>query len=1510
MKKFASLSHKKLPKYKKTLVTTTNVLAVTAGLLMLPSATQADVLAKNVGDLEIYQAADGSKINLMMMLDTSGSMGISSLVLPTNNSYGSPGDVTSSLCSKVGVVETGSDKAMNEWQYNAIDNRPGSATKDKKSFIKTVTVNGQAIPYYLRGCGTPNINSAGVLIETGQGKFDRLSRLKDALIQLLAGTSISDSVSVGLGNFSSKTPILVGNTTNKLVDGHSGSILVPVAPLTQSQRLKLIQAIAAYKSVDTTTNEDGTPNGNLKLSSTTYPDISKSSSGTPSAHAYAEAGAYMMGTTTGVDPLPPTRTSILYDGYSVMQKLDDATQQVYYVCVGLGSERPEALGSTVFACDNEWNKKEADWYDTTNKRMGSTIKIYKPNVTGGWTPVTPTELYNTAGVGAINSLWETHSKLPVGWRYGGWMKVANEPMDIEPIGSKVWGNKGANNLVSYRSSPFSLKTATPSTTITTNPVDNNYGGFAYSADDTKSGDNYIRGATATNSVTARCDANGIYFLTDGAPNSTKDSMAQTIVNKSLNDDARYTIAAKPTAGLSSPTLTAGVFTGETGGWEWIGEYAKRLNDKEKNPAGIKISTAIAGFGSSFDGLTKRPDGTYDCDTAGASPDAKNACKWGQKGQGYGEGGFFYTQSSSDIANSILTYIASLNNTIPTAPSGTITIPKDPYRAIGELPYAFLPTLESQLSGENNTNNIWPGNVKKYSLKDGTLYGQDNNALFSNVNGDLNSATRDLWQDSNYTVTNSTTGINETKNDAVKAGGIYQNLVAPNTTNSTATRNIWVEDITAANATTTTLRQISVNEAGVSSGFDALLDLGIKAYSRANQIKLLKFLGYESATNNNVTKSLDEWANTTNAGVAIKDLVLVKPTNPIKVLGASVHSKPVAVSYGATLENGRVKDAARDDYVLFGSMDGALHLADADDYSNNGNSKDGGTEKLAVIPKVMMSQVDALVPNSKYIASTTRPASVPYFGIDGGWVVNTNYTYNYAANKVTANKVYAYGGMRLGGKGLLGFDLTTSTNPTVAFSGLNKALIDSDTAGFERIGNIWNPPTVIKVKTSDSDTIGTEALVFGGGYDKCYENQNFQIGVTATTKNGIDSTCAAKPQAEGNAVYIINATTGALMWSATFDATATGDFNGKAYMKHSIVGGVTALDRNNDGFMDQLYFDDLGGQVFRADFKNGTVATDKGRVVRLLKDEAEATSMARRFYERPNVSFHRNTADNKLIAVINVISGDRSSPLSKIRGGTTAADVANNADRLYGIIDTDVTLADTTFYATTHVPTIKDLVVNTTTPASSNFAKLGTLDATNTKATLTTSLQNYSKHGWYYPLTKFDGYDNVKYSKGLGRSEIIAAQLYTSVYNPDMNYSAADGCTAKITGGSEREMYCLPWGICSDDSSTNGTGGYERAGQGIQEINFGPQSATQLNQRLMIGTMTLTSAVVSANRRGWGDDPNKILSTTVGGIGLKKDSQDQGSSSSLISKINGNGNMPRDIFLERYILTPKRWYEQN
>ena len=673
-------------------------------------------------DIEVYANATAGKTSILLMLDTSGSMGISSLVLPKTNLYGSPGDVESSLCSRVPVSEYYSNRStanMYEWAYNLKDTTVGSPTYNKTSIYKSVTIGTTTIPYYVRGC-----TSGGVT------QYDRLSRLKDAILPLLADTSsggLSNSTIMGLGQFSSKTELTIGTASNRLTDGHSGRILVPNAPLTNEQRILIAQQIAAIKSLDTTTDEDGTPNSDLKLSSNSYPNVTKSSSGTPTAQAYAEAGAYMMGTNTGYSSAQDniTKISYIYDGYMVKQRAD-IDSQVYFICVKSNPyKETNALGAKVKQCPSNW-----PGYDSSAKTTTSSSTVYKPNGSGGWDSVTPQELKKT--VGEMSRLWDIYTKLPVGWRLDGWMKVDNEPMDIEPIVGTVWPyGDGISGMVSYRTNPFALQETD------NNSQDNLVGGMRYSVSTSMRNGNYIAGGS-----TSSCDGNGIYFLTDGAPNSTKDTMAQTIMNLTLNNNSNYTFTAKPsgTNVLVSPTLQSGLFPGETGGWEYIGEYSKKLLDRTKNPANMSIKTAVVGFGSSFSGIPKNADGTYNCASVQTTnQDAYNACKWG--GSDFGNGGFYYAQNSDDIKNSIVNFVQNVTPTFSSVTTGSPTLPQDALNPLRVLPYgyyaSFVPTPQS-------STQLWLGNLNKYNLLGGQLYGADQTTKLFKADGSFNSSALGLW----------------------------------------------------------------------------------------------------------------------------------------------------------------------------------------------------------------------------------------------------------------------------------------------------------------------------------------------------------------------------------------------------------------------------------------------------------------------------------------------------------------------------------------------------------------------------------------------------------------------------------------------------------------------------------------------------------------------------------------------------------------------------------------------
>ena len=66
--------------YQGKITTSIKYVVIAMSMMVAVSTSQADVSQKKIGDLEIYKAATDGQINLMMMLDTAGAMGSSSLV--------------------------------------------------------------------------------------------------------------------------------------------------------------------------------------------------------------------------------------------------------------------------------------------------------------------------------------------------------------------------------------------------------------------------------------------------------------------------------------------------------------------------------------------------------------------------------------------------------------------------------------------------------------------------------------------------------------------------------------------------------------------------------------------------------------------------------------------------------------------------------------------------------------------------------------------------------------------------------------------------------------------------------------------------------------------------------------------------------------------------------------------------------------------------------------------------------------------------------------------------------------------------------------------------------------------------------------------------------------------------------------------------------------------------------------------------------------------------------------
>ena len=1344
---------------------TTLSAAVLVGLTAISTLAYSATNGKKIGDLEIYEAAEGGRTTIMMMLDTSGSMSIN--LSNSNTDYAC--DLPSGTSFTKGVepvvipyqryyCETAGQKRYfyrrktNNGQWYRCGSSEGSTNATSSICDNAISApNATALSQYIKESGTSN-NDYYYKANVGAMKaYDRLTRLKDAIFGLMDSTQLDSSkIAIGIGQFSSQSNS--SNTYNG-GDGSSGKIVVPAALLTVTQRAAIKTAVAGLKGEN----------------------------GTPTANAYAEAGAYMLGKSTSV-------SSITYAREEYVKNNDSNT---YYKC-------------------SKWSGAGC-----TSYRSGSD------------------NIYSSSGY--ILSDCQVFDNKCLS-------KNKNQS-------ANDWGFSGFANSTTTSKSNSSTNYASPLTSIST--------------------------TTSTTTSTATCDGQGIYFLTDGEPNSSPTPlplMGSALGNSSFS--------------LPLVTLPNGS-SGSVSGMPAVGAFAKALRDPTKNPLSVNILTAVVGFGTVFEvdrvADAAKPEANrvirtlsyinskgkeessefYNCNNV-VGTDAKNACNWGAKSHpdlptnvgGYGEGGFYSAQSTDDIVKSITTFVDDLDQTLPSAPSGTITVPEDPYQASSQLAYAYLPMLAPDVSSNSS---IWKGNLKKYNLDQGTLFGNSNKRLYTNVAGDLSKTTQDIWQKIDYM-----NSKGETANNDIVAGGVYAQLRTPRSDRGSV-RKIYVEDYENKKPI---LRELSVSSAGKPIGFNLLVDT--ETYTQQNQRRLLNFLGFDKATKKDGQEiDLVVSSELVLDNIITSDLTLVQPTKETKVLGGVVHSIPTAVSYGAALDNnGRIINP-RDDYVLFGSMDGALHLVDSKD----------GKETVAVIPRSMMiNQPSALVSNS-----TKNEIGQPYFGVDAPWLVTTNYKYDLDNKKVTVDNatgkgVFAYGGLRMGGEAFYGIDISkvnnlTDSAPKMLFTitedGLSSATIDkSTTKGFERLGQIWSKPTAAKIRLKSNDPKPTDVLIFGGGYDMGYESE-----VYAPTD---------LIPAKGNAIYMINAKTGELIWS-TSGATGVGlsaDLNIiKPEMIHSIVGEITVLDRDNDGLTDHIYAADLGGQVFRIDLQNARTAQygftavsnfSAKPAIRILntKPSVVDANFAYRFYERPIISFYRRESgpDNgKLFGLINVVSGNRSAPLSKLRDNNTYA------NRVYGIIDSDLTRSD--LYTTSTFNT-QDITETDLTNLSTALGNTPTEDVKNTaKAGMIAG----TKKGWYYPLTRFDGETNVKYNKSLGDSAVINSLLFTTVYNPDKQYGSVNSCTAKIRGGSERQLYCLPYGVCMEATSITGTGGFIPAGQGIQELTLGAFNKDNTNLKVLVGTTTLADRIKADNRLDYN-----------GG---------------------GDGSASEYIFNERYTIQPRVWYER-
>lgn len=283
-------------------------------------------------------------------------------------------------------------------------------------------------------------------------------------------------------------------------------------------------------------------------------------------------------------------------------------------------------------------------------------------------------------------------------------------------------------------------------------------------------------------------------------------------------------------------------------------------------------------------------------------------------------------------------------------------------------------------------------------------------------------------------------------------------------------------------------------------------------------------------------------------------------------GDVLHSRPVVINYGG----------ATGVVVFYGANDGVYRAVNGNQQNPAGSTLPApGSELWGFIPTEFFGKLDRQRTNSPQLQMELTPAGIQpaplkkdYFA-DGSTGV-----YQLLNADGTTNTAYIYLAMRRGGRLIYALDVSNPASPQFLWkidpTGLTTTSGFAASTDYAELGQTWSAPKVASI-----DGYANPVLIFGAGYDTVEDSEP---PLTNTMGRGI---------------FIVDAITGAMVWSATPQATglatACGGTTTKAAclvagMDYSIPADVTLMDRDVDGKIDRLYAVDVGGNVWRVDFE--------------------------------------------------------------------------------------------------------------------------------------------------------------------------------------------------------------------------------------------------------------------------------------------------------------------------------------
>jgi type IV pilus assembly protein PilY1 len=496
-----------------------------------------------------------------------------------------------------------------------------------------------------------------------------------------------------------------------------------------------------------------------------------------------------------------------------------------------------------------------------------------------------------------------------------------------------------------------------------------------------------------------------------------------------------------------------------------------------------------------------------------------------------------------------------------------------------------------------------------------------------------------------------------------------------------------------------------------------------------------FSNYFVTTNTDLTASvLGNPTHTTDeiiqyirgADVFDEDADLDLGENREVITGDVLHSQPLVVQHVFPNRTGI-------SMVYFGSNDGMLHAVldsidlDVEDPTDVVNHY--GTEAWAFISPDQLPRLKDIVEGTGHQYFIDASPQVYIRDVNGNGIQEDNVDSDGDGDIDDDDKdrVILICGQRKGGTSYFALDVTDPLNPVFLWR------ISADSAfapdvEISELGESWSEPRFGRVKTTDTDTIGTPVFFIGGGF--------------------------RADNSAGKVVLAIDVFSGAVVRKFENDAVNNTDMN------FSIPSTVNVIDENGNGFVDKVYVGDLGGQLWRIGqfdqdpdgnalvfpYSDENINSWNGHVLfRAPTFVYSSVTPPRKFYYPPSVTLEKN------YDLVFIGTGDREM--------ACANDTA--ADRIYSIKDSHayVTLTET------------DLV-DVTNPAAPppDLDTPGDVDGI-----------GGTDQGWYIRLVDSTGAEIGE--KSLAKGTVYYKVLYITTFSP-----SADPC---LPGGAAT-IYALDY----------------------------------------------------------------------------------------------------------------------